>query len=247
MTKDKFIIVEASVVEETRRPELLRLMGYPSLIDDNEYDQETVAPDWEAVLEQLYVNPSEASYMEDGAYPLDDALWIESDPVPLDVVIRLLRINPAALSEKSYAIANDNPNTCPEVLRILRAADVDSHFTGKRTELLILMGFPSLIGDNDYEVDDIEPDWNAVRKRLVTHSGEAKVHEYECYPLADALSIEWDPVPLDVVASLIRLAPESLTDEAFQNASGNEELESDILEYLFKADRNGNLTRLAEI
>lgn len=222
------------------RPKILTLMGYPPSIGDDEYDQETIEPDWDAVLEHLIANPSEASYFEDEAYPLDDALWIENHPVPAEVVIRFLRINPTSLSSSTLKIANENESTHPEVLRILRAAGVlvDSLCSEKRTKLVQLMGFPPDKYDNDYWASDIEPDWEAVRKRLVLHPEEARVHEAGCYPLADALSIEWDPVPIDVVDTLVRLAPESLTDEAFKCAGENEELGIDMLQFLFKADKN---------
>jgi hypothetical protein len=222
--------------EAPLRPEILRLMGYPASRDDDEYDQETITPNWDEILELLISNPAVASYLEGEDHPLDDALWIENDPVPLDVAIRLLRAFPKALSSRTFAIADGNPNTRPEVLRVLRASDVDSHFTVKRTELVQLMGFPPCKYDDDYCESEIEPDWEAVRKRLVTHPEEAIVHD-ECYPLEDAVSIEWDAVPLDVVDTLVRLAPEGLTDGVFANASANEELDCDILRFLFKADR----------
>lgn len=218
------------------RPEILRLMGYPISTDENDYEQEDISPDWDAVLEHLKENPVEASYKEGEDYPLDDALWIQKDPVPSDVIVRLLRANPDALTPHTFEIAEANHCTSSEVMRLLRAADVNDTFTGERTELVQLMGFPTYKYDNDYDESEIEPDWEAVRKRLVTHPEEANVHEDGCYPLEDAVTIEWDPVPLDVVDTLVRLAPLSLTDAVFEKAGENEELDGEILRFLFKAD-----------
>lgn len=228
----------ATPVTNPMRPEILRLMGYPAAVDDDEYDHETITPDWDAVLTHLIAHPSEASYLEGEDYPLDDALWIENDPVPATVVIRLLRAFPNALSSHTLSIAEANEYTHPEVWRILRAADVTSSLTGKRTQLVQLMGFPPHKYDNDYDPTDLEPDWDEVRKRLVTHPDEARVCDEGCYPLEDALEIEWDPVPLDVVEALVRLAPEGLlSDQVFVNAGENEELDGEVLKFLFQADQ----------
>jgi len=221
-----------------QRPTLLKLMGYPAAVsDDDDYDQETISPDWDSVLEHLINNPCEAAYNEDGEYPLDDALWIENDPVPADVVVRLLRTSPEALTEDTWEIANKNPNSLPEVLRLLRAADVDSVFTLQRTKLVRLMGFPPFSNDDDYEQEDVVPDWDSVRLRLISHPKEASVDENGWYPLADAVWVDSSPVPLDIVNTLLNLCPESLTDQVFQNASENEELDGQVLRFLFKAER----------
>jgi hypothetical protein len=220
-----------------QRPALLKLMGYPHAVNNNDYTQETLTPDWDAVLDHLMENPSEASYHEDGAYPLDDALWIEEEPVPSDVVIRLLRLFPNALSEQTFEIASQNPNTFHEVMRLLRAADVDSVFTFKRTKLVRLMGFPPLTIDQDYEQEDVVPDWEKVRLRLVTHPKEASVDEEGCYPIEDAVWIQSNPVPLDIAQTLLNLCPESLTDQVFENASENEDLDEQVLRLLFRADK----------
>ena len=217
------------------RPVLLKLMGYPTGVNDNEYGQDEVKPDWEAVLEHLISNPAEASYVEDETYPLDDALWIENDPVPIDVIIRLLRINSKALTAATFEIANENPNTAPEVMRLLRGADVDS--VHERSVLIQLMGFPLYTIDNDYDQDDVLPDWEAVRSRLVTHPEEASMKENDYYPLADAVWIENDPVPLDVVQSLLSLCTEGLNDLVFDKASSNPELDGEVLRLLFRVDR----------
>ena len=220
-----------------QRPALLKLMGYPHAVDNNDYAQETITPDWDAVLDHLMQYPSEASYHEDGAYPLDDALWIEEEPVPSDVVIRLLRLFPNALSEQTFEIAGQNPNTSYEVMRLLQAADVDSVFTFKRTKLVRLMGFPPLTIDQDYEQEDVVPDWENVRLHLVTHPEEASVDEEGCYPIEDAVWIQTNPVPLDIVHTLLNLCQESLTDKVFENASENEDLDEQVLRLLFKADK----------
>jgi len=220
-----------------QRPALLKLMGYPHAVSNNDYAQENLTPDWDAVLDHLMNNPSEASYHEDGAYPLDDALWIEKEPVPSDVVIRLLRLFPNALTEKTFEIASQNPNTLHEVMRLLRAADVDSVFTFKRTKLVRLMGFPPFTIDQAYGQEDVVPDWEKVRLRLVTHPNEASVEEDGWYAIADAVWIQSNTVPLDIVQTLLNLCPESLTDQVFENASENEELDEQVLRLLFRADK----------
>lgn len=233
------ITAEAEIVVAavTERPRLVQLMGYPAPVEDEDYDQDDITPNWDEVLEHLIANPSEASYKENGEHPLDDALWITNDPVPADVVIRLLRAYPQGLTAHSFELANENPHTSDAVWNLLRGADVDSLFTTERTELVKLMGYPPYFIDQDYEQEDVNPDWDAVRKRLVTHPEEASVPEDGCYPLADALWIESSPVPMDIVNNLVKLCPEGLTDQAFENASNNEELDGDMLRILFKADR----------
>ena len=220
-----------------QQPTLLKLMGYPAGISNDDYDQETLSPDWDTVLEHLVNNPIAASYHEDDDYPLDNALWVENDPVPVDVVVRLLRTFPQGLTEHTWEIANQNPNTFAEVTRLLRAADVDSVFTLQRTKLVRLMGFPPFTIDEDYGQEDVIPDWEGVRCRLVSHPKEASVDERGCYPLEDAVWIETNPVPLDIVHTLLNLCPESLTDPVFHHASENEELDGQVLRLLFTADR----------
>eukprot|EP00979_Chaetoceros_neogracilis_P018861 scaffold11343_cov277-Chaetoceros_neogracile.AAC.1 len=87
------------------------------------------------------------------------------------------------------------------------------------------MGFPPFSNDDDYEQEDVVPDWDSVRLRLISHPKEASVDENGWYPLADAVWVDSSPVPLDIVNTLLNLCPESLTDQVFQNASENEELD----------------------
>lgn len=222
--------------EETKRPVLLQLMGYSSKAGCQEDEAENLNPHWEAVLNHLIKNPSEASYNEDDEFSLDHALWVESDPVPVDVVIRLLRAHPQALTQHTFQIALENPNTRPEVMRLLRAADAEGKLAGKRTKLVQLMGYPPYTFQDDYEQEDVIPDWDAVREHLVATPKEASITDDGSYPLADALWIESDPVPLDIVQTLINLCPKNLTDQAFEHASCNEELDDAVLSHLFVAD-----------
>lgn len=220
------------------RPILLQLMGYPLDISDNVYNQDTVKPKWDSVLCHLKKNPTEASYVEDGYYPLDEALWIQTEPVPLQVVVRLLRTFPKAVSAQTYQIAKHNPYTLPEVIRLLRGSDIGATFTCERSKLIQLMGFPKLKIDQDYIQNDVVPDWEKVRSRLVSHPEEASIMEEQCYPLADALWIQNNPVPLDIVQTLISLCPESLNDEAFVNASENEKIDPNVLSLMFRLDQS---------
>ena len=226
--------------EQAKRPVLLQLMGYSSKVGYPDDEAENLNPHWEAVLNHLIENPSEASYKEDDEFPLDHALWVEYDPVPVDVVIRLLRAHPQALTQHTYEIALENPNSRPEVIRLLRAADVEGKIAGKRTKLIQLMGYPPYTFQDDYEQEDVQPDWNAVRERLVTNPNEANITDDGAYPLADALWIESDPVPLDIVQTLINLCPKNLTDQAFEHASCNEELDDAVLSHLFVADKKNS-------
>ena len=73
----------------------------------------------------------------------------------------------------------------------------------------------------------------------MTHPDEAKIDEGGCFPLADALWIENDPVPIDIVKTLITICPEALTDQAFSNAS-HSETHHGVLQLMFKHDlKNG--------
>mmetsp|Transcript_15810 Transcript_15810/g.29833 ORF Transcript_15810/g.29833 Transcript_15810/m.29833 type:complete len:253 (-) Transcript_15810:176-934(-) len=232
------IFIKSNVSSSRGRPILLQLMGYPSDVSDNAYNQDTVKPNWESVLCHLKENPSEASYVEDGYYPLDDALWIQTEPVPSQVVVRLLRTFPKAVSAQTYQIAKQNPYTLPEVIRLLRGSDIGVTFTCERSKLIQFMGFPKLKIDQDYDQNDIAPNWGKVRSRLVTHPEEASVMEDTCYPLADALWIENDPVPIDIVQTLISLCPQSLDDGAFVNACENEKTDPNVLSLMFRFDRS---------
>lgn len=100
------------------------------------------------------------------------------------------------------------------------------------------MGFPKLKIDQDYIQNDVVPDWEKVRSRLVSHPEEASIMEEQCYPLADALWIQNNPVPLDIVQTLISLCPESLNDEAFVNASENEKIDPNVLSLMFRLDQS---------
>ncbi len=77
-----------------------------------------------------------------------------------------------------------------------------------------------------------------MRKRLKTNPEEARVAEDGTYPLADALWIESDPVPVDIVDKLMTLCPDSLTDEAFVFASKNDELCTSVMRAMFEFDRD---------
>jgi len=121
---------------------------------------------------------------------------------------------------------------------LLTAADVDCKFTIERTELVQLMGFPPYNTEDDYGPHDVKPQWDAVRKRLKTNPEEARVAEDGTYPLADALWIESDPVPVDIVDKLMTLCPDSLTDEAFVFASKNDELCTSVMRAMFEFDRD---------
>jgi hypothetical protein len=224
--------------QSNSRPILIQLMGYPSDVSDDAYSQDTVKPNWASVLCHLKENPSEASYVEDGYYPLDDALWIQTEPVPLQVVVRLIRTFPKALSAQTYQIAKHNPYTLPEVIRLLRGSDLDATFTCERSKLIQFMGFPKLKIDQDYVQSDVVPNWEKVRSRLVTHPEEASIMEEQCYPLADALWIQSDPVPLDIVQTLISLCPQSLNDGAFINASENDAIDPNLLPLMFRFDQS---------
>lgn len=237
----------APVVVCEERSKLVKLMGYPSRIGDDDYENEDIVPDWNAVRahlnENLDVARSEASTSETTSegevwYPIDDALWIQEEPVPADIVTRLLRISPDSLSALTFKIAKENEWTEEGVLYLLTAADVGSKVTSERTELVQLMGFPPYNTENDYDHEEVTPNWDAVRKRLKTHPEEAKVAEEGTYPLADALWIESDPVPVDIVEKLMTLCPESLTDEAFVFASRNDSLCTSVIRVMFEFDRD---------
>ena len=100
----------------SKRSVLIRLMGYPEdrAVQFNTEDLEPV-PDWNKVLDRLESNPEEASIEQDNRYPIDHAIWIEDNPVEVDVIIRLLRVFPDGFTRQTYEIACDNPNTKPEV------------------------------------------------------------------------------------------------------------------------------------
>ena len=124
-------------------------------------------------------------------------------------------------------------------MRILHEADLNGYIVEQRTQLVQLMGYPPYKWECDYEQEDIIPDWNGVRERLMTHPDEAKIDDCGCFPLADALWIENDPVPIDIVDSLIKINPEGLTDQAFENASHAETLPG-VLCLMFIHDRKRN-------
>ena len=121
----------------------------------------------------------------------------------------------------------------------MRAADLNGEIIEERTQLVKLMGYPPYKWDCDYEQEDIKPNWHAVRQRLITHPEEAKIDDCECFPLADALWIESDPVPIDIVDSLIKIHPGGLTDQAFASASHAETLPG-VLRLMFNHDRKRN-------
>jgi hypothetical protein len=219
-----------------KRPTLLQLMGYPEEVGDNDYECEEIKPKWNAVLNHLESNPEEVSTPEDEDYPLDDALWIKSKPVPVEVIIKMLRLCPEGFTSKSYEIACENPDTSPEVMRVLRAADLTGDIVKERSPLVKLMGYPPYMFDNDYDQEDVKPDWDAVRERLITNPEEAQINEDDTFPLADALWIESSPVPIDIVETLIQIHPEGLTDESFINAS-HKKTRSGVLRLMFSHDR----------
>ena len=127
-------------------------------------------------------------------------------------------------------------------MRILRASDLKGEIVQERSTLVKLMGFPKYKWDDEYEQKDVHPNWNAVRERLITNPEEAKIDEGGCFPLADALWIEGDnPVPIDIVDSLIKLCPESLTDQAFVNASHSKTLPG-VLKLMFAHDRKEQIS-----
>lgn len=227
---------------ESKRAAVIHLMGYPEKMGDEDYDMGEIYPDWDAVLERLTTNPEEAFTKEvvEGDshtyYPLDDALAITYDPVPAKVVIRLLRICPEALTERTFQFAKDNEHLPPQIMKILRASDTNYTHAKKRSKLVQLMGYPPYANDVYYEQGDIHPDWEEVRKRLISHPKEAEIPEGKWYPLADALSIQNDPVPIDIVTTFMRLAPKALTDLAFETATENESLDSAILRHMFVFD-----------
>lgn len=85
-----------------KRSRLLILMGLPKIVgdgadkyeevqlsgddeDDEEDDNKGRKPKWNKVLNCLKSNPKEASICDDSKYPLDDALWIQKNPVPVPV------------------------------------------------------------------------------------------------------------------------------------------------------------------
>lgn len=121
-------------------------------------------------------------------------------------------------------------------MRILRASDVNGEFVKERSQLIKLMGFPPHVWDSEYEQEDVKPNWDAVRERLITNPEEAKLDEDGCFPLSDALWIESDPVPIDIVDSLIKIHPDALTDQAFVNAS-HAKTQPGVLQLMFTYDR----------
>jgi hypothetical protein len=220
----------------SERPMLVQHMGYPKEIGDDDYENEDIHPTWRKVYNHLLSNPEEASIIEDGFYPLDDALWVRSNPVTLRVIIRMLRIFPEAFTRKTYEIAYHNPDTRPSVMRLLRASDMNGDIVEERTELVKLMGFPKYKKDGNYEQDDVKPNWDAVRERMITNPEEVEIAEADCFPLADALWIESDPVPVDIVENFIKIYPQALTDLAFANASHSKTLDG-VLRLMFSYDR----------
>ena len=108
-----------------------------------------------------------------------------------------------------------------QVMRILRAADLNGDIVEERTQLVKLMGYPPYKRDCNYEQADIRPDWDGVRERLMTHPDEAKIVEWDWFPLADALWIENDPLPIDILVRLIRVFPDGFTRQTFEIACGN--------------------------
>jgi hypothetical protein len=255
-TMDSDIEEPKAVPVLKKRSRLLVLMGFPEdvnedadedaenkykVLDDEEEEEEGGGgggrrAKWNKVLNRLKSNPEEASICEDSRYPLDDALWVRSNPVPVGVVVRLIRTYPQAYTAQSYEIACNNPNTRPKVMKLLRGADVTGDIVEERPALLKLMGYPIYKWDNAYNLESVNPDWDAVRNRLVTHPGEAKIDEDGCFPLADALWIRSDPVPLDIVKSLIEICPEALTDDAFTIACHPKTC-PEVLRLMFSVDR----------
>jgi len=227
---------------ETKRSVLIQLMGYPELVGDEDYYMGEIYPDWDAVLERLATHPEEAFATEvlesdsHAYYPLDDALWITYDPVPAKVVIRLLRLCPEALTEKTFEFAENNKYLNPEVMKLLRASDVNYSHAKKRSKLVQLIGYPPYANDDDYDQENVHPDWEGVRMRLLSNPEEAETPEGEWYPLTDALWIQNNPVPVDIVTTLMRIAPKALTDLAFETASENESLDPAVLRHMFAFD-----------
>jgi hypothetical protein len=215
---------------------LLQLMGYPEQLGDGEFEHEDIRPRWRKVLERLDSNPEEASINEDGFYPLDRALWIQSKPLHLDVAIRMLRICPEAFTSQTYDIAYENENTRHSVMRLLRASDINGDIVEERTELVKLMGYPKYMWDSNYEQCDVKPNWTAVRERILTNPEEVEIAEGGCFPLADALWIKSDPVPIDIVDSFLKICPQALTDQAFENAS-HKKTRDGVLRLMFSYDR----------
>lgn len=245
-------VVPTSPVQ--KRSRLLILMGFPKNVgdgtvkyeevesgDDGEEDDKGRKPKWGKVMQRLKSNPEEASICENSKYPLDDALWIESHPVPVNVFIRLLRAFPQAFTEQTYSIACNNPHTRDRVMKILRGVDVSGEIVEERPVLLKLMGYPPYKWDNNYCAGSVNPNWEAVRNRLITHPGEAKIDEDGCFPLQDALWIKKDPVPVDIVKTMIEICPQALTDLAFINAS-HPRANPEVLRVMFTLDKKFNET-----
>lgn len=235
-----------------KRSRLLVLMGFPNNVDGTDkYEVEDDGDDeeedgrkgrrakWRKVLNRLKSNPEEASICEGTHFPLDDALWVQTNPVPPDVFIRLLRTFPKAFTAQTYEIACNNPNTRPRVMKLLRGADINGDIVEERTELIKHMGYPKHKFDDSYCPTSVKPNWDAVRGRLVTHPGEAKIDEDGCFPLADALWIKSDPAPVDIIKTLIEIHPEALTDHAFQVA-GHPKTRPEVLQLMFSIDMKPN-------
>jgi hypothetical protein len=223
-------------------------MGHPKETGDDDYEKEDIHPTWQEVYDRLRSNPEEVSIIEDGLYPIDYAL---SNPVTLRVIIRMLRICPEAFTSQTYDIAYENENTRHSVMRLLRASDINGDIVEERTELVKLMGYPKYMWDSNYEQCDVKPNWTAVRERILTNPEEVEIAEGGCFPLADALWIKSDPVPIDIVDSFLKICPQALTDQAFENAS-HKKTRDGVLRLMFSYDRkqdNGefeNLINLAD-
>ena len=141
----------------------LKLMGFPSPIGDSNDEADKLEPDWNAASQYLQSNQNDgarkdASICEDGEYPLDDALWIQSDPILVSIVICLLRLYSLALMTLTFQTASRNPTVSSDIKGLLASMDARSLFTKQRSTLVMLMGYPRLTPDNDYEQQNIKPD-----------------------------------------------------------------------------------------
>jgi hypothetical protein len=97
-------------------------MGYPKYMWDSNYEQCDVKPNWIAVRERILTNPEEVEIADDGCFSLADALWIKSDPVPVDIVENFIKTYPQALTHFAFTHASHS-KTRDGVLRLMFSYD----------------------------------------------------------------------------------------------------------------------------